>query len=138
MLGRAGAKLASNPASSQPLWGKELNPTFVRRPGKEEACLLSLRILRKRLPTPRTPEGKPRAKIHNLGKRRRNFLAKENERDLIYISERRRIVVREGREIKRKEDEGRRRDAKQQRAGAVAMAQKSCLLRTPGLTSNLL
>lgn len=76
--------------------------------------------------------------MHTLGKRRRNFLAKENERDLIYISERRRIVVREGREIKRKEDEGRRRDVKQQGAGAAAMAQKSCLLRTPGLISNLL
>lgn len=48
-----------------------------------------------------------------MGKRRRNSPVKENERDLIYISERKKIAIREGRERKRKEDEGRGRNPKQ-------------------------
>lgn len=46
-------------------------------------------------------------------KRWRNSPAKGNGRDLIYISERKRIVIREGKERKRKKNEGRGKSAKQ-------------------------
>lgn len=57
MLGRAVPEMGSDTALSQLLGEKKANPTFVRAPGEEGACLPSLRLLRKHRPFPGHLEG---------------------------------------------------------------------------------